>query len=322
VISAPRMTPRTKMTMARRARGRAIHGWIVLDKPGGMTSAQAVAAVRRATGAAKAGHGGTLDPLATGILPIALGEATKTVAWAIEGRKLYHFTVRWGEARDTDDADGVVVATSPIRPTRDVIETALPRLTGLQMQRAPAYSALKVAGQRSYNLAREGVAVLHEPRPVEIDSFRLLSMPDRDHACFAAEVGRGAYVRALARDLGAMLGTCAHVRELRRHAVGRFGLGQAISLDNLVALGHSAAESEHLLPVETALDDIPAWALTEDEAHALRCGQTVTPLRPSDRARIDQLGDGATLCAMSDGKLVALVETESGGLRPVRVMNL
>ncbi|HUB97223.1 MAG TPA: tRNA pseudouridine(55) synthase TruB [Stellaceae bacterium] len=308
--------------MTRARRGRPVHGWIVLDKPRGITSAQAVAAVRRATGAAKAGHGGTLDPLATGILPIALGEATKTVAWAIEGRKVYHFTVRWGEARDTDDAEGTVTATSLVRPTRDAIETALARLTGPQMQRPPTYSALKVGGERAYDLARDGIEVVHEPRPVEIDSLRLLAMPDDDHAAFAAVVGRGTYVRALARDLGALLGTYGHVCELRRHAVGRFSLEQAISLDNLVALGHSAVQSEHLLPVETALDDIPAFALTEAEAHALRCGQTVTPLRPSDRTRIDQIGDGATLCAMSDGKLVALVEIESGGLRPVRVMNL
>jgi tRNA pseudouridine55 synthase len=310
------------MKMAPKARGRPVHGWIVLDKPAGMTSAQAVAAVKRALGAAKVGHGGTLDPLATGILPIALGEATKTVAWAIAGRKLYQFTVRWGEARDTDDADGTVIATSPVRPTRAAIEAALLRLAASGTQRPPAYSALKVGGERAYDLAREGTPVSFEPRPVEISSLRVLSIIDADHARLAAEVGRGTYVRALARDLGDMLGTCAHVRELRRLAVGRFGLDRAISLDNLVALGHSAVESEHLLPVEAALDDIPALSLTEVEAHALRCGQTVTPLRPSDRARIDHIGDGATLCAMSDGKLVALVETVSGGLRPVRVMNL
>ncbi|HXQ50299.1 MAG TPA: tRNA pseudouridine(55) synthase TruB [Stellaceae bacterium] len=308
--------------MARKRRGEPIHGWIVLDKPRGMTSAQAVAAVRRITGAAKAGHGGTLDPLATGVLPIALGEATKTVAWAIEGRKLYHFTLRWGEARDTDDADGAIVATSAVRPSRAAIAAALPAFIGTVMQRPPDYSALKVDGARAYDLARGGVAVALEPRPVEVEDFRLLAMPDPDRAEFAALVGRGTYVRALARDLGVRLGTCAHVVGLCRHAVGRFRLERAISLENLAALGHNAAASEHLLPVETALDDIPAFALTEAEAHALRCGQTVTPVRPGDRARIDQIGDGATLCAMSSGKLVALVEIASGGLRPVRVMNL
>jgi tRNA pseudouridine55 synthase len=308
--------------MARKRRGRPIHGWIVLDKPMGMTSATAVAAVRRITGAAKVGHGGTLDPLATGVLPIALGEATKTVAWAIEGRKLYHFTLRWGEARDTDDGEGRVVATSPVRPSPAAIEAALVAFQGTIMQRPPAYSAIKVAGERAYDLAREGMPPTLAPRAVEVESFRLLALEDGDHASFAALVGRGTYVRALARDLGAALGTCAHVTRLCRLGVGRFRLEQAISLDKLAELGHSAAASEHLLPIETALDDIPALALTEAEANALRCGQAVTPLHPSDRARIDQIGDGATVCAMRGGKLVAVAEIDAGGLRPVRVMNL
>jgi tRNA pseudouridine55 synthase len=208
-----------------------------------------------------------------------------------------------------------------VRPDRAAIEAALPRFEGSLMQRPPDYSAIKVAGARAYDLAREGTPAALEPRAVEVESFRLLELPDRDHARFAAWVGRGTYVRALARDLGAALGTCAHVSALRRHAVGRFGLERAISLDKLAALGHSAAASEYLLPIETALDDIPAFALSEAEAQALRCGQAVTPLRPSDRARLDQIDDGATLCATSGGKLVALVEVESGGLKPVRVLN-
>ena len=308
--------------MARKARGLPVHGWVVLDKPGGMTSAKAVAAVRRITGAAKAGHGGTLDPLATGVLPIALGEATKTVAWVIEGRKLYHFTLRWGEARDTDDAEGAVIALSGVRPSRAAIEAAMPHFIGTVMQRPPIYSALKVAGERAYELARGGVAVELEPRPVTIERLDLVDMPDADHAAFTALVGRGTYVRALARDLGEALGTCAHVVALCRRGVGRFRLEQAISLDKLAALGQNTAASEYLLPIETALDDIPALAVTEAEAYALRCGQTVTLLRSSDRARIDQIGDGATLCATSGGRLVALVEIGAGGLRPVRVMNL
>ena len=308
--------------MAPKRRGRPVHGWIVLDKPAGMSSAAAVAAVRRALGAAKAGHGGTLDPLATGVLPIALGEATKTMAWAIEGWKDYAFSLRWGEARDTDDAEGAVVATSDVRPTRDAIEAALPAFVGTIMQRPPSFSALKVAGERAYDLARDGMPPDLAPRPIAVDSFRLLAMPDPDHARFAVRVGRGAYVRALARDLGTALGSVAHVVELRREAVGRFRLERAISLENLVALGHSAAASEYLLPVETALDDIPALALTEEEAHALRCGRTVTPLRPAERARLDHIGDGATLCATRGGRLVALCEVAAGGLRPVRVLNL
>jgi tRNA pseudouridine55 synthase len=308
--------------MARRRGGRPIHGWIVLDKPSGMSSAEAVAAVRRAMGAAKAGHGGTLDPLATGVLPIALGEATKTVGWVIEGRKLYHFTVRWGEERDTDDAEGRVVASSAVRPAEDAIEAALAQFLGAVMQRPPAYSALKRAGERAYDLARDGVAFELEPRRVEIADLRLLATPDADHAELAAVVGRGTYIRALARDLGRALGTYAHVSALCRRAVGRFRIEQAISLDKLVSVGHSALSSDYLLPTETALDDIPALALTQQEADALRCGQTVTPLGPRERSRIDQFGDGATLCAMRDGKLVALVETRAGALRPVRVMNL
>jgi tRNA pseudouridine55 synthase len=308
--------------MARKQRGRPVHGWIVLDKPAGMTSSQAVTAVRRHLDAAKAGHGGTLDPLATGVLPVALGEATKTMAWAIEGRKLYRFTLRWGEARDTDDAAGQVVATSPLRPEPDAIRALLPRFTGAILQRPPVYSALKVAGARAYDLARQGTPAVLAPRAVEVASLTLLEVVDRDHARFEAVVGKGTYIRALARDLGQALGTCAHVAELRRHAVGRFTLERAISLDMLAALGHSAVASEHLLPIETALDDIPALALSEAEARALRFGQAVTPLRPSDRARIEQFGDGATFCATSGGKLVALVAVESGGLRPVRVLKV
>ena len=302
--------------------GRAIHGWLVLDKPPGLSSSQAVGAVRRLLGAAKAGQGGTLDPLATGVLPIALGEATKTVAWAMAGRKTYRFTLRWGEARDTDDAAGRLVAASPARPARGAIEAALAGFTGTIRQRPPAFSALKVEGERAYALAREGAQVELAPRPVEVESLRLVGEPDRDHAEFVAVVGKGTYIRALARDLGEALGTLAHITALRRLAVGPFRAEDAISLDNLAALGHSAAASGHLLPIETALDDIPALALSEEEAHRLRCGQTVTPLRPSDRARIDQLGDGATVRATTGGKLVAVAEIVAGGIRPVRVLNL
>ena len=308
--------------MARKRRGVPVHGWLVLDKPLGMTSSQAVGAVRRLMDAAKAGHGGTLDPLASGVLPIALGEATKTVAWAMAGRKIYRFSVCWGEARDTDDTEGKVTATSPVRPEIPAIEAVLPRFRGPVLQRPPAFSALKIAGARAYDLARGGETVDLAPRLVEIAGLTLLGQPDPGHAEFEAVVGKGTYIRALARDLGEALGTCAHVTALRRLAVGRFGLKQAISLDKLAALGHSAAASEHLLPIETALDDIPALALTEAEAHRLRCGQTVMPMHPTDRARIDRLGGGATVCATIDDKLVALAEIVAGGLRPVRVLNL
>jgi len=307
--------------MANRRRGEPIDGWLVLDKPVGMTSNAAVIAVRRLLNAAKAGHAGTLDPLASGVLPIALGEATKTVACAMNGRKTYRFLVAWGQARDTDDREGRITAESPVRPDGGAIAAILPRFAGTLLQRPPAFSALKVEGRRAYERAREGDPAELAPRPVEISELRLLAQPDPDHAEFEAVVGKGTYIRALARDLGEALGTVAHIAALRRLSVGGFGVESAISLDKLAALGHSAAAFGHLLPIETALDDIPALALTEAEAHRLRCGQAVTPLRPTDRARIDQLGDGATVCATTGGKLVALTEIAAGALRPVRVMN-
>jgi tRNA pseudouridine55 synthase len=308
--------------MARRRRGVPVHGWLVLDKPYGMTSSQAVGAVRRLTGAAKVGHGGTLDPLATGILPIALGEATKTVAWAMAGRKTYRFRLRWGEARATDDAEGDVVGTSPVRPTAEAILAALPGFIGTIMQVPPAFSALKLDGKRAYALARAGEAVVLAPRPVEIAALRLVGQSDGDHAEFEMVTGKGAYVRALGRDLAAALGTLAYVAALRRTAVGPFTLDRAISLENLGPLGHSPAAFEHLLPIETALDDIPALALTEAEAQRLRHGQPVIPLLPAEQARLAQLGDGALIQATTGTMLVALAEVSAGWLRPLRVINL
>jgi tRNA pseudouridine55 synthase len=307
--------------MARKRRGQPVHGWIVLDKPLGMSSSRAVGAVRRILDAAKAGHGGTLDPLATGVLPIALGEATKTVAYAMGSRKRYRFTLRWGEARSTDDGEGAVIATSAARPSREEILAALPAFEGTTLQRPPDFSAIKLAGQRAYDLARGGGNPVLAPRPIEIARLEFLGMPDSDHAEFAAEVGKGTYIRALGRDLGLALGCYAHVTALCRVSVGRFTLDAAISLAKLEAVGHSPAASGHLLPIETALDDIPALALSGEEAEALRCGRVVTPLRPSDRARIDLLGDGAMIRATSDGRLVALVAIDKGLIRPMRVMN-
>ena len=308
--------------MARQRKGLPIHGWLILDKPLGMTSSRAVAIVRRLLDAAKAGHGGTLDPLATGVLPIALGEATKTVAYAMGSRKIYRFTLRWGEARSTDDTEGEVVATSTARPSHDQILAALPAFEGTTLQRPPDFSAIKVEGERAYDLARGGTTPDLAPRPVEVARLTLLGLPDPDHAEFEAEVGKGTYIRALGRDLGLQLGCYAHVSALRRVSVGRFTLDAAISLDKLEGLGHSPPASGHLLPIETALDDIPALALSGEEAEALRCGRVVTLLRPSDRARIDLLEDGATIRATSDGRLVALAAIDKGSIRPVRVMNL
>jgi len=295
-------------------------GWLVIDKPLGLSSARVVALVRRATGS-KAGHAGTLDPMATGVLPIALGEATKTVQYAMSGLKRYRFRVRWGEGRTTDDSKGAVVAESATRPSRGEIEAILPRFAGRLLQRPPAYSALKIGGRRAYALARAQRVPELAPRPVEIRELRLCDMPDRDHADFEADVGKGTYIRALARDMALELGTLGHVAALRRLSVGRFTLDQAISLELVAALPHIPAASGHLLPVEAALDDIPALSLTAAEAASLRHGRSVTPRDPGERARLDQLDDGTIVSARHDELLIALTRIENGGLRPVRVIN-
>ncbi len=278
--------------------------------------------MRRAANAEKAGHGGTLDPLASGMLPVALGEATKTVQWAMAGSKRYRMTVRWGEATATDDAEGEVVARSDVRPSEAAIRAALPAFTGDIMQVPATYSAILVNGKRAYELARAGETVTLAPRPVRIDAFELVSRDDDRHATFEVGCGKGAYMRSLGRDLARMLGTVGHLTALRRLSVGRFHVDRAISLDMLGEFGHIRPLSEHLLPVETALDDIPALALTEAEAIRLRHGQSVQPLRPQDRACIDQLGNGSIVSVSASGKLVALVEIDAGMLRPVRVLNL
>lgn len=308
--------------MARRRKGQPINGWVILDKPLGMTSTQAVGAVRRLFDANKAGHGGTLDPLATGILPIALGEATKTVSYVMDGRKVYRFTACWGEARSTDDAEGPVTARSERRPTAAEIEAVLPRFQGEISQVPPAFSAIKVEGERAYDLARAGEGVDLAARLIWIERLSLVSQPDADHAEFEVVSGKGAYMRSLARDLGLALGTVAHVSALRRIAVGPFTESQAISLESLKALGHIPPASGHLLPVETALDDIPALPLTDAEALRLRSGQSIGLLRASDRERLGAIRSGDLVCAMAGGKPVALARLEAGDLRPVRVLHL
>lgn len=296
------------------------HGWLVIDKPAGITSSRVVEKLRRATGA-KAGHAGTLDPLATGVLPVALGEATKTVQFVSAGTKRYRFRVRWGIATETDDGEGAVVEESPGRPDTASIIAALRCFIGTIMQRPPAYSALKIDGRRAYALARAGKAPELQPRAVEIRDLRLTAGGDPEHAEFEAVVGEGTYIRALARDLAAALGTLGHIIELRRLAVGRFAETQAISLDLALSLGHSLAASEHLLPIETALDDIPALALTATEATRLRHGQRVTPQDAGERARLDRIANGTIVGARHERLLVALARIEQGGLRPVRVIN-
>ena len=301
---------------------RPVHGWVVLDKPAGLSSAKAVAAVRRIFAAEKAGHAGTLDPLATGVLPIALGEATKAVAYLTEAAKSYRFTVAWGEARDTDDAAGKVVATSPVRPTADAIRAALPAFLGAIDQVPPVYSALKVGGRRAYALARADRPPVLAARPVRVDRLALAAIPDPDHATFEVDCGKGFYIRSLARDLAVALGTVGHVAELIRTAVGPFTLEGAISLAKLDLLGHSAAGSEYLFPVETALDDIPALALTESEADRLKCGQPIPIPRSADREAGRIFAEGAVVCATAGGKVVAFTRVDGDLVRPVRVLNL
>lgn len=308
--------------MGRKRRGRPINGWLNLDKAAGMTSTQVVAQVKRLLGAAKAGHAGTLDPMATGVLPIALGEATKTVQYVMEGLKCYRFTVRWGEARSTDDCDGEVTDSSPVRPDRPAINAALPGFVGAIQQVPPKFSAVKVNGRRAYQLARAEEPVELSARKVWIERLEAVAWPDPDHTSFVVECGKGAYMRALARDLARALGTVGHLAALRRTAVGPFHEDRAITLENLDALVHSGQRQVPLLPVEAALDDMPALTLTGPEATRLRSGQAVSLLRRSQLGRIANLCDGMVLCAMTDGRAVAITRYEAGEIRPLRVLNL
>ena len=292
-----------------------VDGWVVLDKPLGMGSTQAVGKVRWLFAAEKAGHGGTLDPLATGVLPIALGEATKTVPFVMDGRKEYRFTLRFGEARATDDGEGEVTATSDARPTDEAIRAALPAFTGCIEQMPPAFSALKIDGKRAYDLARAGETVELKSRQVTIDRLELLARPDADHADFAVACGKGTYIRSLGRDLAKALGTVGHLSALRRTVVGPFREEAAISLPKLEALGHIPPLLGALVPVSTALAAIPALALTGTQADRLRPGQSVLLTR-------DAPPSGTLVRAETGSKLVALVRSDGAALQPVRVFNL
>jgi tRNA pseudouridine55 synthase len=298
-----------------------VHGWVIVDKPVGMTSTYAVGIVKRLFCAKRAGHAGTLDPLASGCLPIALGEATKTVPFVMEGKKSYRFTVRWGEARDTDDAEGRVIETSVARPDAAAIAAILSRFIGTIAQVPPRFSAVKIEGERAYDLARDGEAVDLAARPVTIHRLDLVETPDADHAVFEAECGKGAYVRGLARDMGRALGCFGHVAALRRTSVGPFGEPAMISLEALEALWHRAAAGEASLadalePVETALDDIPALAVSRADAARLQRGQAVL-LRGRDAPILR-----GTVYVTTAGRLIALAEVDRGEIVPRRVFNL
>jgi tRNA pseudouridine55 synthase len=308
-------------------KGNPVHGWVILDKPEELSSSRAVGIVRRVFKAAKAGHGGTLDPLATGILHLELGEATKTVSFAMHGAKSYEFTLQFGSQTSTDDREGEVIATSDNRPERAAIEAALPGFTGEIDQRPPIFSAIKVDGRRAYDIARKAVAdgldslPELESRPVVVDRLELRDA-DAGSATFFVACGKGTYIRSLARDLAVALETVGHVSRLRRLSVGPFDESDAISLAFLEKLEHSAAAFEHLKPVTSALDDIPALPVSAGEAAKLRHGQTLPALSPAAAARFAEVVAAGTGVAIAGSVPVALVSVKAGQLHPLRVFNL
>lgn len=303
--------------MARR-RGQDIDGWLVLDKPLELGSTTAVAIARRLYDARKVGHAGTLDPLATGVLPIAFGKATKTIPWIMDATKEYRFTLVFGESRTTDDREGEVLALSEVRPSDTAILGVLPMLTGDVMQVPPVYSALKVGGQRAYDLARAGKPPELPPRPARIDSITLVERPDRDHAVFDVRSGKGVYMRSLARDIALACGTVGHIGVLRRTKCGPFTEMEAISLDNLrQSMENADALPVPLRPVATVLDDIPALAVTEEEAKALLYGQSLD--LGVLAGRLPAMEAGVPLRAICGERVIGLCRTEDGRLRPSRM---
>jgi tRNA pseudouridine55 synthase len=316
--------------VARRKKGEAVSGWICLDKPLDLTSTDTVSRVRRLFNAQKGGHAGTLDPLASGILPIALGEATKTVPFLMEAEKVYRFTIQWGRSTTTLDREGATTEISDVRPSRAAVEAALPAFVGEIRQVPPIYSAIKVDGQRAYDLAREGVEVELESRTVIVHEAAVTDQHDLDHVEITLRCGKGTYVRSVVRDIAETLGACAHVAALRRLSVGPFSLENAISLDRLTEMVQRSASSEALLPVETALDDIPALALTDEDAFRLRQGRPIVllprqveTLKAHLKPRVIAGQDASrTVSAFLDGKIVALGELRAGKLSPVRVFHL
>lgn len=312
--------------MARRKKGNPVHGWLILDKPFEMTSTTAVAVIKRLLDAQKAGHAGTLDPLATGILPIALGEATKTVSYAVDGEKAYRFTVRWGAETTTDDTEGTVTNSTAARPTIADIEAQLGAFTGEIMQIPPQFSAIKIDGNRAYDLAREGETVALVARPVVIDRLAVVDMPDAETTVFEAECGKGTYVRAIARDLGRALGCYGHVIALRRTRVGPFSEANAVTLAQIEAAMRvpedpsapmpDPASCGIMLPVESSLADLTGVDVSSTDAAMLARGQSVLI-----RGRDAPIHAGAAY-AVCKGKLVAIGEIAQGALQPTRVFNL
>jgi tRNA pseudouridine55 synthase len=309
--------------MGRRRKGQAVSGWIHLDKPYDLGSTAAVTRVRRLFDAQKAGHAGTLDPLATGVLPIALGEATKTVPFLVDADKAYRFTIAWGRTTATYDREGATLAESDARPSPAEVEAVLPRFVGEIDQTPPAFSAIRVDGERAYDLARAGEAVELAPRKVVVHSAAVVEAPDPDHVTLEIACGKGTYVRAIVRDLAEALGACGHVSALRRTRVGPFTDADSAPLEFLEDLGHKARQSEALLPVETALDDIPALAVTDEDAFRLKQGRSIVLVPRQVEAVKARLKPGSrTVSAMSGDVVVALCEMRAGRLEPSRVFNL
>jgi tRNA pseudouridine 55 synthase len=316
--------------MSRRKKGEDVSGWVVLDKPEDMTSTHAVSAVRRAFNAQKAGHSGTLDPLASGILPIALGEATKTVPWLMEAQKTYLFTIKWGASTETQDREGKITAESDVRPGEAAIREALKGFIGEIAQIPPQYSAVKVEGERAYDLARSGEVVELEPRQVVVYEADLVEIEGDDLAHFRIRSGKGFYIRALVRDLAAKLGAEGHVWRLRRTAVGPFTEENAVTLGALEDLRHKGAASERLKPVETALADIPALAINGEDAFKLKQGRpivllphVVEQLKPNFKPRTIAGQDASRAAvALFEGKAVALGDVRAGQFKPTRVFHI
>ncbi len=321
----------------RNKKGDKVNGWVNLDKPIGMTSTQAVGKIRRIMNAQKVGHAGTLDPLATGILPIALGEATKTIPYIQDANKTYEFTVTWGEQRSTDDSEGDVIASSDVRPTLKDIEAALPAFIGEIEQIPPKFSAIKIDGQRAYDLARDGAEIEMKSRQVYIESLEIChpehiaegyqdNQQDSSHTLgmtsFKLSCGKGTYVRSLARDLGLKLGTYGYVSSLRRTVVGCFATENAISLAKLEEMDHIPAREAALLPLQAVLDDIPALEVKANEVAQLKNGNVLSLISRSDFQRIEDLGDTDETLVIHQGKAIALAHIDGPNIKPVRVFNI
>jgi tRNA pseudouridine55 synthase len=313
--------------MGRRRKGQAVSGWVNLDKAYDLGSTNAVSRVRWLYDAQKAGHAGTLDPLATGVLPIALGEATKTVPFLMDADKTYRFTIAWGRTTATLDREGAVIAESGVRPSVAEVEAALPQFVGEIDQVPPIYSAIKIDGERAYDLARAGEIVEMESRKVTVHAARIATVQselgDTNHITLEIDCGKGTYVRAIVRDLALALGACGHVSDLRRTRVGQFTEENAVTLEFLENLEYEARHSEALLPVSTALDDIPALAVTDEDAFRLKQGRSIVLVPRQVEAVKARLKPGSrTVSATSGGTMVALCEMRAGRLEPSRVFNL